>query len=215
MIRRSLLWLACVGLLAALPVRAAEETAPPPDQAASHEDAASHEGGHDAPGESPDIFSGTWGTAILTLAIFIVLLAVLGKWAWGPILSGLQKREEHIRRSIEDAEHARAQAEEALAQYQEQLAQANREAQGIIDQGRSDAAKLAEQLKQNAQAEAQTLRQQAQQDIESAKQQALRDLCDQTCELATDIAGKILKRSLNPQDHRDLLNDAINHLQSN
>ena len=57
----------------------------------------------------PNIFEGGWGNVILTLSVFLVLLAVLGKWAWGPILAGLQKREEHIRQSIEEAEKARAE----------------------------------------------------------------------------------------------------------
>lgn len=192
MIRRSLMWFVCIGLILAVPVWASEATE-----------------------ESPDIFSGTWGTAILTLAIFIVLLAVLGKWAWGPILSGLQKREEHIRRSIEEAEQARADAEKSLQEYKDQLAQARNEAQVIIELGRGEAVKLADELKQNAQEEAQKLRAQAQRDILSAKDEALRELCDQTCELATDIAGKILQRSLDAKDHRDLLADALNKLQTN
>ena len=190
MIRRSLIWFVCIGLLWALPVWASETTE-----------------------ESPEIFSGTWGTAILTLARFIVVLFVLGKWAWGPILSGLQKREEHIRRSIEEAEQARADAEKSFQEYKEQLSQARSEAQGIIDQGRSEAVKLADELKQNAQEEAQNLRGQAQRDIHSAKDEALRELCDQTCELATDIAGKIIQRSLDAKDHRDLLADALNKME--
>jgi len=188
MIRRSLIWFVCIGLVLAVPVWASEE--------------------------SPDIFSGTWGTAILTLAIFIVLLAVLGKWAWGPLLSGLQKREEHIRRSIEEAEQARADGEKALQEYKEQLAQAQSESQVIIELGRSEAVKLADELKQNAQEEARKLRNQAQRDINSAKDEALRELCDQTCELATDIAGKIIQRSLDAKDHRDLLADALNKMQT-
>ncbi len=191
MIRRSLTGFISIGLLFAVPVWASE-----------------------AAEESPGIFSGTWGTVILTLAIFVVLLVVLGKWAWGPILSGLQKREEHIRRSIEEAEQARTEAETALQEYKEQLAQARSEAQGIIDQGRSEAVTLADELKQNAQKEAQKLRAQAQRDIQSAKDEALRDLCDQTCELATDIAGKIIQRNLDAQDHRDLLAEALNQLQT-
>ena len=207
MIRRSLIWFVCIGLLAALPLLAADDSGGAPAQETDST--------HEEHGESPDIFSGTWGTSILTLAIFIVLVVVLGKWAWGPILSGLQKREEHIRRSIEEAEQARADGEKALEEYKEQLAQARNEAQGIIDQGRSDAVKLAEELKQTAQEEALNLRAQAQRDINTAKDEALRELCDQTCELATDIAGKIIQRSLNAQDHRDLLADALNKLQTN
>lgn len=203
MLRRSLLWFVCILLFSAVLVLGTESASPEAEPGTSSEQA----------GE-PDIFSGTWGTAILTLGIFIVLLAVLGKWAWGPILAGLQKREEHIRQSIEDAEQSRLAAEQALEEYKAQLAQARSESQGIIDQGRSEAVKLAEELKQGAQAEAQKLRAQAQRDIHSAKEEALRDLCDQTCELATDIAGKILQRSLTPQDHRDLVAEALNKLQT-
>ena len=164
--------------------------------------------------ESPNIFSGTLGTAILTLAIFIVLLVILGKWAWGPILSGLQKREDHIRQSIEDAENARADAEKSLTQYKEQLATAENEAQSVIDKGRTDAAHLAEEMKEKAQAEAQELRQQAQRDIASARDQALRQIYDESADLATDLAGKIISKTLNPEDHRQLLQESLSKLRT-
>lgn len=176
-------------------------------EAAEHaEGGAAHEGGD-------NIFAGDWMLPILTLAVFLVLLAVLGKWAWGPILSGLQKREEHIRQSIEDAEQARADAEKALTDYKEQLARAQSEAQSIIEKGRTEAGQIAEQLKQSAQQEAQNLRAQAEKDISSAKDRAVKEISDYSCELAADIAGRIINRSLDAKDHRDLLNESLNKLQ--
>ena len=163
---------------------------------------------------APNIFSGDLAMAFWTILLFVILLAVLGKWAWGPILTGLQKREEHIRLSIEDAEKARSDADKALAQYQQQLSEAQGQAQAIIEKGRTDALQLAEQLKQQAQDEAQELRHRAQHDIVSARDQALQEIYDQSAQLATDLAGRIINKNLDPQDHRRLLQESLTQLRS-
>jgi F-type H+-transporting ATPase subunit b len=163
---------------------------------------------------TPNVFSGDLGTAVWTLLIFIVLLLILGKWAWGPILAGLKKREDHIRQSITDAEKARADAEKSLAEYKSQLARAKEEAAAIITQGRNDAVQLAEQLKQQAQTDARALTQRAEQDIAGAKDQALKEIFDQTADLATKIAGQIISKNLNPEDHRNLVQQSLNKLQN-
>jgi len=211
--RRSLIWFLCVLLMPAAYLFAQEgrqEQGPVRTQDAAHpQDTTDH--GEDE--GAPDIFAGGWYNVILTLAVFIVLLAVLGKWAWGPILSGLQKREEHIRQSIEEAEKARADGEKALAEYKEKLAEAQEEAQTIIDKGRTEALRLAEDFKQKAQAEGQNLRNQAQRDITSAKDQALKQIYDQTVNLAVEMAGRIISKELTPADHRDLLQESLGKLQ--
>jgi F-type H+-transporting ATPase subunit b len=198
MLRQALIWLLCM-LAVPASVLMASDPAHTPDSTAN-------EGGS-------DIFAGDWILVILTLAVFVVLLAILGKWAWGPILSGLQKREEYIRQSIDDAEKAKVDAENSLAQYKQQLSQAREEALAIIEKGRSDAVHLADELKLNAKDEAQKLRTQAQRDIDSAKDQALKEIYQQTTELATDIAAGIISKSLNPDDHRMLLQEALSKLQ--
>ena len=161
----------------------------------------------------PDIFSGNLGTAIFTVAVFLVLLVVLGKWAWGPILSGLQDREEKIRLALEKADRSREEAERTLAEYRQQLEQARQQAQTIIEEGRSDAVKIAEQLRGQAEQEAQTLREKAQRDIAAAKDQALKEIYEQTTQLATDMAAGIIGKSLNPEDHHRLLQESLNQLQ--
>ncbi len=164
-------------------------------------------------GGSPNIFDGGPVLSIFTLAIFGLLLVILYKAAWGPILSGLQKREEHIRSTIEDAQNARQDAEKALEDYKTQLAKANEEAQAIIEKGRSDASRLAQELQTKAQDEAQKLRDRAQQDIASAKNQALNEIYEQVTVLATDMAGKIISKTLSPDDHRQLLDESLSQLQ--
>lgn len=188
---------------------AGDETGDEPGAADGHAD--EHAGGHE--GES-NIFAGNLGTSIITIAIFLVLLFILGRYAWRPILSGLQKREEHIRKSIEDAEKAQADAERALKEYQQKLNQANKEAEAVLEKGRKDAIKLADELKQKAQEEAGNLRQQAQADIEAAKDQALQDIYQQSADLATDLAGRIIGKSLSPDDHRALLQESLSKLQN-
>jgi len=171
-------------------------------------------GGHEGAGsESPGIFAGDLFTALFTVVLFVVLLIILSKWAWNPILSGLQKREEHIRQTIEDAGKARSEAEKSLQEYKDKLAAAQQESKEIIEKGRSEAVKIAEELKQKAQEEAREWRRQAERDIVSAKNEAVREISQQAIVLATDLAGKIVQKSLNPKDHYELLQDSLSKIQ--
>jgi len=173
----------------------------------------SHSGTTDEHGSGPDIFSGGLGTAVFTIAVFIVLLVFLGKWAWGPILTGLQKREENIRNSIEETQKAREEADEALAEYKAQLARAQQESKSIIENGRDEALRLAEQLRQKAQQDAQLISTKAERDINAARDQAIKELYEQTTELATEMAAGIIGKTLTPDDHRELLQESLKKLQ--
>ena len=198
---RHRVWCLVFVLLAPTAVLAAGNAAP-------GEEADAHGGG------GADIFAGDWGTVILTVAVFTLLAAILGKWAWKPILTSLQKREEHIRRSIDDAAEAQSRAEETLRQYQEQLAQAQAQAAAIIDQGRTDADALAHELMKKAKEEGRSLRTQAEQDIGRARDQALEQIYQQAGEFAAEMARKIIKKDLNHEDHRALLTESLSKLQT-
>src|SRR5262249_13022591 len=97
----------------------------------------------------PDI-----GLIICTAITFLVLVAGLGKFAWGPLLATLKEREEGIRKAIEDAQSARTSAEQLKAQYERELAQARDKAAGFISQAQGEAQKLREQMLKDAEAEA-------------------------------------------------------------
>jgi len=184
-------------LLAARAVCAAEASAP-----------------HEAGGAEPSIFAGSLVTALLTLAVFVVLLAILGRWAWKPILGALQKREEHIRQIIEQAEQAQRDAEKTLAEYRQQLGQVQKEAAALLEKGRAEAVHLAEELTQKAKDEAARLRSQAQRDVAAARDQAVRELYQQSCRLALDLTTKLLPRTLSAEDQTRLLEEALHEIEN-
>ena len=163
--------------------------------------------------EKVNAFAGDWPLTVLTLVVFVVLLVILRKWAWEPLLAGLRTREEHIRDSIERAEEAQAQGEKALEDYKQQIANAQAEAGEIVKEGRGEAQRLAEQMKAQAKEDAAGLRDQAQRDIVRARDEALGQIYDRTAELATEMAGKIIHKELSADDHRGLLKEALGKLQ--
>ena len=159
-------------------------------------------------------FAGTMYQSIAAIVIFVLLFVILKKYAWGSILSGLVDRENKIRADLEQAEAAAKQAEQTLAEYRQKLAEANEEARRLIDQAKADAQKLAAQLRDQAETDVNNARARAQADIQSAKEQAINDLYAQAAELATGVAGKILQREINVDDHRQLVESSLNEMGS-
>lgn len=153
-------------------------------------------------------------TAITTLVVFLGLVVVLGKFAWGPIASGLQAREEKIRGDIKDAEEARARAEGTLKQYQQQLAAAEAQVRDLIAKAQRDGEQIATNIKMKAQQDAEEIKEKANKEIDSAKGAAVREVYQSAADLSTNIAEKILRRNLNPQDQADLINKGIEEFQA-
>ena len=165
-----------------------------------------------AEGGENNLFAGDIGNAVWTLVIFLLVILVLGKFAWGPLLSGLQQREEFIRRSLKEAKDDREAAEARLKEYEEKLATASSEAAEIVDKGKREGEALRAGIEEKARDEADKMVDRARREIELAKQSAIKDLYATSSELATDIAAKILQRELNPQDHEKLISDSIKEL---
>lgn len=162
-----------------------------------------------ASGEDESLFAGTLAQSVAAVIVFLILLAVLRRFAWGPILQGLQDRENKIKSDLRHAEAAAQEAHAILQRYQDQLAQAQVEVGRIIDQGRAEAQRVAATLKQQTESELASLRQRAQADIGSAKEQALVELYAQAAGLATQVASCILHREINAQDHMRLIDESI------
>jgi F-type H+-transporting ATPase subunit b len=172
----------------------------------------------DDAGQQPQLINMSPGwteliTSLTTIVIFCCLLAVLGKFAWGPILKGLQAREEGIRKDIERAEATRKAAEKVLADYNTQLAGAQEKVRQIIDGARTDAEKIAMNIRIAAQSEAEDIKERATSEIEAAKNAALTEVYAATADLATSVAEKILRRQLNPGDYRDLVDQGVAEFQ--
>jgi len=156
-------------------------------------------------GEEPSIFQGGIHNVIWTLIIFLTVVTVLGKFAWGPVLKALQNRETFIRESIENARKEREEAAKLLEQYTEQINRAREEATAICDEGRRDGEAVRKQIEADARAEAEAMVERAKREIGLAHQDAVRAIYDDTAELATRIAAQILNREVSVEDHRQLV----------
>lgn len=151
-------------------------------------------------------------TTLTTLVVFIALVVILGKYAWGPIVAGLKAREDKIRKDIRDAEEGRAKAEALLKQYDAKLAAAQAEVERLLTRATNDAQALATSIRMNAQQEAEVAKERATKDIEVARNQAVSEIHGYAANLATNVAEKILRRNLNADDQRDLVQSSLEQL---
>jgi F-type H+-transporting ATPase subunit b len=158
-------------------------------------------------------FSGNVGNAVWTLAIFLLVVVVLGKFAWGPILSLLQDREAFIHRALADAKHDREDAEAKLKEVINRLQASRAEAATLVDQARRDADRLREELRQRAKAEADTILLNAHRQIELETERAVQQIRHEAVDLSVMIASKILQRSLSKEDNERLISDAIKQVE--
>ncbi|MDZ4849473.1 MAG: F0F1 ATP synthase subunit B [Pirellulaceae bacterium] len=150
--------------------------------------------------------------AIFSLIVFLLLLAVLGVFAWKPISEGLTKREAGIARAIEDAKKASEAAAVAMKDYQAKLEAAQAQAQEMVSQARKDAETAGQRIVADAQAEAGRQRDRALADIEAAKQTALSELAGRSTEMAFSLARKVVGRELNTGDHQNLIQEALRQM---
>ena len=151
--------------------------------------------------------------AIWTVVVFLLLLFVLSKYAWNPMLDALQKREENIHAAIEEAKRAREDARQIQGQLASERAKIAEETRAAMDEARRDALQLKETMMAQAKADIQADRDRLQRELESAKDSALKEIWDQTAQLATLVSAKAIRRQLTPDDHRGLVDEALADLQ--
>lgn len=147
--------------------------------------------------------------AIATFVIFLLLSVILAKFAWGPITSGLDKREAHIAGMIDQARLAQEQAEAQLRSYEAKLAAAAEEARQIVGQARTDAEAAKERIMAEAKDAATKERDRAVEDITNAKNAALQQIAEKSVNTAISLASSIVRRELKPEDHDQLVTDAL------
>src|SRR5262245_50101267 len=152
---------------------------------------------------------------IYTCVVFFALLIILGKFAWGPMMKGLDKREATLRKTHEDADAARQEAEKVLDEVQARLAKTNDEIRGLLEEARRDAQGVKDQMRSDAAAEIQAERNRIRREIDIAKDEALKEIYQQSIQIATIIATKAIQRDLTPGDQSRLLDDAVRDLRSN
>ncbi len=154
-----------------------------------------------------DIPLGIW-----SIVVFVILLVVLKKYAWGPILEGLQKREHNIESAVQDARQARDEAQRLRDQLQGEVDRAHEKVRDILDEGRRHAHQATEEMIAKARTEIQAERDRLRREIEMARDQALQELWKQTADLATMVSAKAIRRQLSAEDHRRLVDEALTEL---
>ena len=159
-----------------------------------------------------NILSRRFDLGIWTLVVFVVLLLVLRRFAWGPMLEGLKRREQNIRHALEEAQRAREDAEKTRSQLQAEMSQAADKVRQMMDEARRDAQRATDDLISKARGEIQGERDRLRREIDTARDQALQQLWGQAAHLAAMISAKAVRRELNVEDHRRLVDEAIAEL---
>jgi len=149
---------------------------------------------------------------IWTIIVFGVLLLVLRKLAWGPMLKGLQGREARIRGALDEAQMAREEAQKLLALHQTEMAKIHDKMRELLDEARREAQALKDKMTSEAHSEIQADKERVRREIQTETAQAKQELWNQAAQLATLVSAKVIARQLTPEDHRSLVDEAVAEL---
>jgi len=149
------------------------------------------------------------GMMIWTIVVFALLVFVVGRFGWGPIIAGLKQREDGIRKDLEDTTAARQEAERLRALLQKEHSDNQSQMQELLKQAKSDGQKLREQMLKEAQAEAARLSEQTRKQLEEEKAKLIRELREAVAGLALQVAEKLLRHSVNAKENEALIQNAL------
>lgn len=153
------------------------------------------------------------GLSIWTIVMFLLVLFILGKFAWRPMLSALDARESGIRESIDEAKRMREEAAAALEQHRQQLADSRRQAQQIIAEAREAGDVLRREIEGKAREEAERMMDGARREIRRERDQALEALRRQSVELALAAAARLLDKKLDGEMDRRLIEEYLDEFE--
>src|SRR5437762_1060105 len=152
------------------------------------------------------------GLFIWTIVTFLVLLALLAKFAWRPLLSALESRQESIRRALDEAQKAKQDLERLHAESAEIIRQSRVESDAIIARSRGDAERVREEMKQKARAEAEGIVKSAERQIQLETARALQQIRREAVDLSVMIASKLIQRNLTKEDNERLIEEALSQV---
>ena len=149
------------------------------------------------------------GDVLATLVIFLLLLALLKKFAWGPLMGIMKQREELVANEIEAAETARKETAQLLEEQKSVLKEARTEAQTILEGAKKQAELNKEEILSSARQEATRLKESAQRDIEAAKENAIAQIREEVVSLSVLAASKVLAKEISEEDNSALIKETI------
>ncbi|MBB6447180.1 F0F1 ATP synthase subunit B [Bacillus benzoevorans] len=149
------------------------------------------------------------GDAVFQLVMFLILLALLKKFAWGPLMGIMKQREDHIANEINEAENNRVEAQKLLDEQRNLLKEARQEAQNLIENAKKQGDVQRDEIIKTARAESDRLKEQAKIEIEQQKENAVAAIREQVASLSVLIASKVIEKELNAKDQEKLINEYI------
>ncbi len=155
------------------------------------------------------------GLIFWTTVTFLVVLFILKKFTWGPMLSALEEREKGIQSSIDRARTAKDEAEEVLKKNRDLLAKADADAEKIIREGKEYGDKIKAEITEKAHTEASRMIASAKEEIEQEKRRALDELRTEVADLAVRGAEKIIMANLDAEKHKKIVDSMIQELSKN
>ena len=152
------------------------------------------------------------GLFIWTILTFLVLLGLLARFAWSPLLKALEERQEMIRKSLDDADQAKQELERLHQESAQIIAEARSEAQSIVAKSRAAAETVREDLKQKAKDEAAALVRGAQRQIQLETARAVQQIRHEVVDLSLAVASKLIKKNLTQEDNDVLIQDSLTQI---
>jgi F-type H+-transporting ATPase subunit b len=152
------------------------------------------------------------GLYIWTIVTFLVLLTLLAKFAWRPLLQSLAAREETIRKSLADAEKARQELERLNEESEAIIRQARVEAENIVAASRAGAERLRAELRDKARSEAEGIIKNAERQIQLETARALEQIRNEAADISVAIASKLIQKNITREDNERLIDDALKQL---
>lgn len=161
---------------------------------------------------SSGVFTGSYAEALWTLVWFVLLLVVLWALAWKPLLKGLQARQDHIQKQIDDAEKARKDSQVVLDEYRSRLSDAERQGREIINQRVKQAQVEAKEVENQSRQQIEQMKLRSEADMEREKVDAEEKLWGQAGEIIQKLGQEVFGKTLTDEDNQRLIQQAIERL---
>jgi len=160
--------------------------------------------GQDESGATP-LFTVNLGTTVWTTIVFLMLLGILYKFAWGPVLSAVEAREAGIQGALDDAAEKHSEAAKLLDEYRAQMADTRREAQQMIAEAKAAGQDVRKEIEEKARAESEAMLERAKTTIERERDAALEALREESVDIALAAASKLIHEKLDSDADRGLV----------
>ena len=152
------------------------------------------------------------GLFIWTIITFLILLFVLAKFAWKPLLAALESRESTIKSSLDDAEKAKRELERINVESEEIIAKARFDAQGIRSEAKAAAEKIKADLIASTDDDVKKIRDEAHKQIQVEKDKAINDIREEVVTLTISVAEKVIKKNLSKDENQSLIEESLKSL---